>query len=72
MKKNFYYYYNRVESSKQKKTVLTLKFGSEKWNVNKVVCHCPSETHNRKIRPYCVVRGLAIKVYIQKGVATIL
>jgi hypothetical protein len=67
----FYYYYNRVESASQRTTVLTLKFQKEKWNVGKIICIVPSETINRKIRPYCVVGGNADKIKICKNIAVI-
>lgn len=67
----FSYYYNRVKSAEQKRTVLTVRFKNRRENVNKVVCEVPSETVNRKIRPYCVVAGNANKISIINEVATI-
>jgi hypothetical protein len=67
----FSYYYNRIKSAEQKKTVLTVRWGKEKMDVEKVMCYVPHETHNRKIRPYCVVIGEANIIIIDKNVARI-
>ena len=67
----FSYYYNRVKSAEQKRTVLTVRWGKEKADVGKVICNTASETHNRKIRPYCVVRGDANIVLIENNTAKI-
>lgn len=66
----FHYYYNRIESAKLKKTVLTIKFKKLTKHVDKIICQVPSETTNHKIRPYCVVAGDASKIIIAEGLDT--
>ena len=66
MKRRFFYHYNKPESRRQDRNVLTVHWKSQCIPVNSIVCNVPTETHDRKAQPHCVVRGWALDVEIKE------
>lgn len=64
--KRFFFHYNKPESKKQNKNVLTVHWQDRCVPVNSIKCAVPIETHNRKNQPYCVMRGWAKYVTITR------
>ena len=56
-KKRFWYHYNKPESKKQGRNVITVHWRDACHPVNKILCNVPTESHNQKRQPYCVIRG---------------
>lgn len=61
--KRFFYHYNKPESHKQGRNVMTLHWEDTCHMVQKVICTAGTETHNQKRQPRCIIRGWATKVY---------
>ena len=64
--KRFFFHYNKPESKKQGRNVLTVHWKDRCIPVNAIKCDVPIETHDRKIQPYCVMRGWAKYVTITR------
>lgn len=60
--KRFFFHYNKPESKRQGKNVLTVHWKGECIPVNSVKCHVAIESHSNKRQPYCVLRGWASSV----------
>jgi len=58
----FLFHYNKPESKRQGRNVLTLHWQGKCHLVNNITCHVPTETHNQKRQPHCVIRGWAAEV----------
>lgn len=63
-KRRFWFHYNKPESKKQGRTVLTVHWKGSCIQVNSIKCHALTETHERKRQPHCVVRGWAHEVKV--------
>lgn len=60
--RRFFFHYNKPESGKKGRNVLTLHWKGKCHLVNKIICYAPTETHDQKNQPRCVVRGWAAEV----------
>ena len=71
--RRFFFHYNKPESKAQGCSVLTLHWQGKCHLVNAVVCDVPTETHEQKRQPHCIVRGWASDVEFNNfdGTATI-
>ena len=63
--KRVWFHYNKPESVKQGKNVLTVHWEDTCYMVNSIECEVPIETHNRKAQPRCILRGWAGSVVMQ-------
>ena len=63
--KRFFFHFNKPESKKQGRNVLTVHWKNKCVPVNEVVCLVPIETHARSSQPHCVVRGWCETVTIE-------
>jgi hypothetical protein len=61
-KRRFWFHYNKPESKKQGRTVLTLHWKGKCHLVNSITCSAPCETHAQRRQPRCVIRGWATEV----------
>lgn len=57
MVRAFWFHYNKPESRKQKRNVLTLHFAGACHMVHAIRCKVPVSTRNRKSQPHCVLAG---------------
>jgi len=64
--KRFFFHYNKPESKKQGRNVLTVHWKGECIPVNSVNCHVAIETHDNKTQPHCTLRGWATSVTLME------
>jgi len=65
MKPNrFFFHYNKPESRKQGRNVLTVHWQNACIPVNNIKVNVPTESHKQKQQPNCVIRGFAKSVEI--------
>jgi len=65
MKPNrFFFHYNKPESRKQGRNVLTVHWQNACIPVNNIKVNVPTESHTQKQQPNCVIRGFAKSVEI--------
>jgi len=62
--KRFFFHYNKPESRRQNRNVLTVHWKNACIPVNHLKINVPTESHTQKSQPHCVMRGLANKVEI--------
>jgi len=63
MKKyRFWFHYNKPESRKAGKPVMTLHYRDRCLTTNSIECEVETETHRRKRQPHMVIRGWAESV----------
>lgn len=67
----FFFHYNKPESRRQGRNVLTVHAKGVCHLVNHIKCDVPIETHARKTQPFCVIKGRATCVDIVKNKAYI-
>ena len=53
----FWFHYNKPESRKRKKPILTIHYDKQCIFVENVVCTVPLKTRIRKSQPHCVLAG---------------
>ena len=70
-KRRFWFHYNKPESKKQGRPVLTVHWKGSCIPVNSIKCRVQTETHERNSQPHCVVRGWAHDVKVKSGEAEI-
>lgn len=68
--KVFWFHYNKPESLRQKKNILTVHQGKVCHLVTDIVCNVPIQTSHRKTQPRCILKGKGV-VKVVDGVATI-
>ena len=66
----FFFHYNKPESLRQKKNILTVHQGKVCHLVTDIVCNVPIQTSHRKTQPRCILKGKGV-VKVVDGVATI-
>ena len=66
----FFFHYNKPESLRQKKNILTVHQGKVCHLVTDVICNVPIQTSHRKEQPRCILKGKGV-VRVVDGVATI-
>jgi hypothetical protein len=64
-KKRFWYHYNKPESKRQGRNVLTLHWRDKCHLIHSLECHAPTESHDRKAQPRCVIRGWSRGITIE-------
>ena len=57
--RRFWFHYNKPESKKQGKNILTIHWKDACHKVHAIKCEVPTESHNRKGQPRCIIRGWA-------------
>jgi len=62
--KRFFFHYNKPESRKQGRNVLTVHWKNSCIPVNHLKIDVPIESHTQKSQPHCVMRGFANSVEI--------
>ena len=62
--KRFFFHYNKPESRKQGRNVLTVHWRNSCIPVNHLKINVPIESHTQKSQPHWVMRGFANKVEI--------
>lgn len=62
--KRFFFHYNKPESRKQGRNVLTVHWQNACIPVNHIKVDVPIESHTQKQQPHCVMRGFANSVKI--------
>ena len=62
--KRFFFHYNKPESRKQGRNVLTVHWKNSCIPVNHLKINVPIESHTQKSQPHCVMRGFANSVEI--------
>ena len=62
--KRFFFHYNKPESRKQNRNVLTVHWKNSCIPVNHLKINVPIESHTQKSQPHCVMRGFANSVEI--------
>ena len=62
--KRFFFHYNKPESRKQGRNVLTVHWKNACIPVNHLKINVPIESHTQKSQPHCVMRGFANSVEI--------
>jgi len=65
MKRRFFFHFNKPESKKQNRNVLTVHWKGSCIPVNAIDCQVATETHDKISQPTCVVRGWASTVDIK-------
>jgi len=71
-KRRFWFHYHKQESSRQSRNVLTIHWKNKCNMVNSIICEPPTETHNRKEQPRCILRGWANTIeFIEKDGETL-
>jgi len=68
MKRRFFFHFNKPESKKQNRNVLTVHWRGSCIPVNAIDCQVSTETHDRKTQPTCIVRGWANDVEIKQDI----
>lgn len=69
--RSFFFHYNKPESLRRGKPVISLHFKSICHMVDNVVCKVATEGRLRKSAPRFVMAGKAAEISINDGVATI-
>lgn len=62
--KRFFFHYNKPESRKQGRNVLTVHWRNSCIPVTHLKINVPIESHTQKSQPHCVMRGFANSVEI--------
>ena len=62
--RRFFFHYNKPESKKQNKNVLTVHWKNACIPVNDIKCAVAVETHSRALQPRCVLRGWAENITV--------
>ena len=62
--KRFFFHYNKPESRRQGRNVLTVHWKNACLPVNHLKINVPIESHTQKSQPHCVMRGFANSVEI--------
>jgi hypothetical protein len=62
--RRFFFHYNKPESRKQGRNVLTVHWQNACIPVNHLKVNVPIESHKQKHQPQCVMRGFANSVEI--------
>ena len=62
--KRFFFHYNKPESRRQGRNVLTVHWKNSCIPVNHLKIDVPIESHTQKSQPHCVMRGFAKSVEI--------
>ena len=62
--RRFFFHYNKPESVRQGRNVLTVHWKGTCHLVNSISCDVPTETHHQKRQPRCVIRGWATSISI--------
>ena len=62
--RRFFFHYNKPESRKQGRNVLTVHWKNSCIPVNNIKVNVPTESHKQKQQPHCVIRGFAESVEI--------
>ena len=62
--RRFFFHYNKPESRKQGRNVLTVHWQNSCIPVNNIKVNVPTESHKQKQQPNCVIRGFAESVEI--------
>tara|TARA_R110002020_G_scaffold2529_4_gene12104 strand:- start:258 stop:491 length:234 start_codon:yes stop_codon:yes gene_type:complete len=71
-KRRFWFHYHKQESTRQSRNVLTIHWKNKCNMVNGIICEAPTETHNRKAQPRCILRGWANTIeFIEKDGETL-
>ena len=55
----FWYHYNKPLSKRMGRPTMTVHFKDRCIYADNIICHVPTETHQRKRQPRMVVRGFA-------------
>jgi mannose-6-phosphate isomerase-like protein (cupin superfamily) len=55
--KAFWFHYNKPESRKHGKNILTVHYEGKCHIVEDIKCNVPTETRHRNTQPYCVLAG---------------
>ena len=55
----FWYHYNKPLSKRMGRPTMTVHFKDRCIYADNIICHVPTETHQRKRQPHMVVRGFA-------------
>ena len=53
----FWFHYNKPESKKQNKNILTIHYKKQCHLVNDIECFVPIKVKHRNSQPYCVIHG---------------
>jgi len=67
----FWFHYNKPESRKLGRNVLTVHFNNACHFVTGLRCNVPISTRDRKAQPRCVMAGEATNITVTDGVAVI-
>ena len=62
--RRFFFHYNKPESRRQGRNVLTVHWKNACLPVNHLKINVPIESHTQKAQPHCVMRGFANSVEI--------
>lgn len=60
--KRFFFHYNKAESKRQGRNVLTVHWEKTCHLVNHIVVEAKVESYAQKRQPHCILRGFARKV----------
>ena len=60
--RRFFYHYNKPASKKSDRNIMTLHWKDKCHPVNGIICNVPTESHDQKRQPHCIVRGFAKNV----------
>ncbi len=64
--KRFFFHYNKPESRKQGRNVITLHWNDTCHLIHKIVSDTGFESHDQKRQPRCIMRGWANNVYFTR------
>jgi hypothetical protein len=67
----FWYHYNKPASLKRGRSVLTVHWKNKCILVDNIKCEVPTESHERKSQPRCIIRGYATDVVVIDDIAYI-
>ena len=67
----FWYHFNRPASLKYNSPKLSLHFRKTCYIVDKIICHVPTYSFNKKQQPRVVIKGQAKDIKILDNVAEI-
>ena len=67
----FWFHYNKPESRKQGRNVLTVHYAGQCHLVHDIACSVPVSTRHRKTQPHCVIAGVGV-VSVEGGKAVIM
>jgi hypothetical protein len=57
---SFWFHYNKPASKAKGRNILTIHYRGKCILVEHIECWVPTETHNRKYQPRCVLRGKGV------------